>query len=117
MEKYKWITGRQLDINYKKLCLWHFKIFNYGFDAYLLKYEPHTILKEHIDKVENGKHYRLNIELWGFSMFWLIKNGERKEVDRNVIFFRPDVYPHGVNVYGSGCLKLSLGFVKFRKNN
>ena len=61
---FKWIEGRQLNVDYKKFCFLYLKIGNIGIDAYILKFKPNTILQWHTDVVENGNHYRWN---WTFK--------------------------------------------------
>ncbi len=113
---WKWVDGRQHGhgTDYKKFCLWSFKLFNWGFDAYILKYKP-SVLHEHIDPVEGGKHWRLNIKLQGIADFGKKIDGEWKYNRKIFNFFRPDIIPHTLLIYYTGCTKLSFGFVKFKK--
>jgi hypothetical protein len=113
MKLFKWITGRQQGTEYKKFCFLYFKFLNFGADAYILKYEPHTILKPHRDQID-GKHYRLNIEFCGEGKF------ESESVIFNlfdrVYFFRPDINTHNVTNYDKTRYVLSFGFAIFNKN-
>lgn len=110
----KWQKGRQ-ETDYEKLRLYSFRIWKLGFDAYVLKYKPDTYLKLHRDPVPSGKHWRLNIG-WGDSQFYICDYPRSKcgiHLGKfSLYFFRPDVYLHGLSVYGK-TYKLSLGFVKF----
>jgi len=110
----KWEKGRQEGTEYKKLCLYSFKIWKWGFDAYILKYKENTVLNTHTDPVKNGKHYRLNIG-WGVANFCC------KYYDQIIGYrigkltftaFRPDINPHSLYVF-ENTIKLSLGFVKY----
>lgn len=112
MKLWKWQTGRNKECSYQKFPLWYFKIGSYGFDGYILKYEPKTILPYHKDPVKNGKHWRINIKLKGIATFICDKCIYR---NRFITIFRPDIYEHMLFVYNRPCIKLSLGFVKFEK--
>lgn len=112
MKLFKWVKGRQKNCDYKKFTLWYFKIWKMGFDAYILSYKPNQILPTHMDPVEGGSHYRLNIG-WGKSKL-LVKS---KIWDVNwgklsIILFRPDLYSHSL-VINKPTRKLSFGFVKY----
>lgn len=109
MKLWKWQKGRQEGTEYQKFPLWYFKIWKWGFDAYILKYEPKTILKLHTDPVKDGKHWRLNIKLKGSSYFYRKDRGHNTKI---VNFFRPDIIPHELTVI-TKTYKLSFGFVKF----
>lgn len=113
MKLWKWTGGRQENCLYSKFTLWYFKLWKFGFDAYILDYEPKQVLKAHTDPVEGGSHYRLNIG-WGNSRLlvkskiWGFKLGKL-----SVYLFRPDLYIHSLVVNGH-TMKLSFGFVKFK---
>ncbi len=117
---WKWQRGRQEDAVYWKFTLWYFRIWRWGFDAYILKYPPFTLLKGHTDPVD-GRHYRLNIRLKGISYFSILRGktihseGSYKIVDKRFICFRPDIQKHTLLVTNRGCTKLSFGYVKFNK--
>ena len=116
MEKWKWCKGRQNNVTYEKFCLWSFKIWKWGFDAYILKYAGKTILPWHKDPVENGEHHRINITLKGFSAFYIRIDGVIEgAMWEDYGWFRPDLHEHMVDVFtDEGCTKLSIGFVKFK---
>jgi hypothetical protein len=119
MKFFKWLPGRISGLEYYKLPIYKFKIFNFGFDCYILKYPKSKwilmSLPKHFDKVENGEHWRLNIQIFGDSMFYVInKNGNKKYYPQRFILFRPDIQEHGLEIYNrKDCVKLSFGFVKF----
>jgi len=108
---FRWERGRQKS-GYDKMLLcgakWPIK-----FDTYLLKFPLGSEIAPHTDKVESGKHYRLNI---------VLKNANEGGVFicQNPIFetsriklFRPDTCEHQVSkiVKGTRYL-LSIGWVK-----
>lgn len=113
MKLWIWIKGRQHGCNYIKFTLWYFKIWKWGFDAYILKYRPFAVLSGHKDEVKNGKHWRLNIKITGKASFTIIKDGVRYSTEQRINLFRPDLYEHSLLVYKEGCTKFSFGFVKF----
>lgn len=114
MKLWKWQTGRQAKCEYKKLPLWHFRIWRWGFDAYVLKYQPDSHLPLHRDPISDGKHWRFNIG-WGNSKFNICDHCPTigwRIGKLSVYLFRPDIYLHGLSVYGK-TTKLSFGFAKF----
>lgn len=112
MKLWKWQQGRQKSTEYKKFPLWYFRIGKWGFDAYILKYEPNTVLDWHTDPVKGGKHWRLNIKLWGNSNFKIAKATGIDITNQTINLFRADCYSHSLVVF-TKTYKLSLGFVKF----
>lgn len=116
MKLFRWADGRQPGIEYKKFCFLFTRIWNWGFDGYILKYEPGTKLPFHLDPVD-GKMWRLNITLWGESIFFTKRTGGHSVgFDmhiRRINFFRPDIQPHALRVI-TKTYKLSLGFAKFK---
>ncbi len=102
---WKWKEGRQ-NTQYHKFQLIQIRK---CFDAYLIKYPANEILPAHKDKVENGKHYRLNIELWGRGKF-ICENPIFKWW--RIVLFRPDICEHSMINGSSSRLVLSIGWVK-----
>jgi hypothetical protein len=113
MSLWTWQKGRQKGTIYTKFPFYSFRIWKFGFDAFLLSYPEPTTLGFHRDPVENGKHWRMNIKFKGRSTFLIQKEDGLKWSKRIVNLFRPDKYPHALHVY-TPTLKLSLGFVKFK---
>lgn len=112
---FKWVKGRHFSTRYKKFTLWYFKFWKLGFDGYILNYEPNTVLDSHYDKVENAKHYRLNIEFSGSSVVETeMPIRKRSLLGMRYYMFRPDINEHKVIIGESGAKKISLGFVKFK---
>ncbi len=112
MKYFTWLNGRQESCNYKKMCIWSFKRFKFAFDFYILKYEANTALPWHLDKVEDGTHWRLNIKLKGRAYFF-IRNVSRKLIHDKIILFRPDIQEHQLIII-TPTIKLSFGFAKFK---
>jgi len=108
---FRWDRGRQQS-GYDKMLLcvaiWPIK-----FDLYFLKFPQGSEIAPHIDKVESGKHYRLNI---------VLKNADEggEFICENPIFetsriklFRPDICEHQVSKIEKGTRYLvSIGWVK-----
>lgn len=111
MQLFKWIKGRQDGTEYHKWCFLYWKIGRYGFDGYILRYEPMTSLPAHKDPID-GKHYRLNVKLKGRAYF--VCEQCIIQWKYRLALFRPDLYYHALAVV-TKTYKLSLGFAKFNK--
>ena len=116
MKLFRWLPGRQPGAEYKKFCFLYTKVGRYGFDGYILRYEPKTRLPLHRDHIK-GRMWRLNIKLFGNCVFFIENKGGKgyKATKRRINFFRPDIYTHGLFTY-TKTYKLSLGFAKFDKH-
>ena len=109
---FKWTGGRQEKCLYRKMLLMQFRIFKFGFDSYMLDYEPNQILPAHVDEVGNGKHYRINIG-WGKCKFIIKKTiFSLCKGKFSLHLFRPDINRHSLVINGH-TRKLSIGFVKY----
>lgn len=118
MKLWRWLPGRQRNCEYKKLCLWYFRIGKWGFDAYILRYKARSFLPIHTDVVSNGRHYRLNIKLWGKACFYISEkplSTKYKSTHKRFNFFKPDLHYHALNII-KNTTKLSFGFVKYIKS-
>lgn len=102
-----WKEGRQESTIYHKLTFFSQKIFNIGVDAHILRYPKGSILGMHVDEVK-GKHWRLNINLKGESIFACDECIYRSSW---MNLFRSDLNMHGLRVI-TKTYKLSLGFAK-----
>ena len=108
---FKWDKGRQLS-GYQKMLLirsqWLFK-----FDVYLLKFPQGSEIKQHVDTVTSGKHFRLNIVLKKAKQGGeFICNDLIFETAR-IKLFRPDICTHSVTEVVRGeRYVLSIGWVK-----
>ena len=83
------------------------------FDLYLLKFNKGSDVPPHIDKVEDGEHFRLNLILWaarkGGNFFCEHTVFESKRIK----LFRPDLYTHSVTEIKHGVrIVLSLGWIR-----
>ncbi|MCG7562843.1 2OG-Fe(II) oxygenase [Pseudoalteromonas sp. McH1-42] len=107
---WRWESGRQ-DSGYDKMLLggaiWPIK-----FDCYLIHFPAGSEIKQHVDQVTSGKHYRLNIILkhakqgGEFICQNTLLNWSR------VKLFRPDTEPHAVSRITEGSrYVLSIGWV------
>jgi hypothetical protein len=109
----QWQNGRQHGCEYKKFPLWYFKIWKFGFDCYILKYNSNQTLPGHKDPIKDGKHWRLNVG-YGVSNFVCEKLIFGKKLGKFTIFlFRPDLYEHSLHVFEK-TTKLSFGFAKYQ---
>lgn len=100
----KWRKGRQNSLKefYWKMLLFRFFRF---MDCYLIKVKCGAI-GYHTDKVENKKHYRLNIFLNSSDYEFYI---DFKPVTKRIVWFRPDMQPHSFFTK-SKVFILSIGF-------
>lgn len=118
MKLWKWTQGRQDGCDYKKFTLWYFKIWKFGFDGYIIKFEANSDLPPHHDVVPNGDHYRFNFLLKGKCTFHCLDGesefGPNTKWSRTsgTAFFRPDIQEHFL-ITQTKCTIFSLGFVKF----
>lgn len=106
----QWKDGRQ-GSGYAKFLLLT-GMFPLPFDCYILKYKEGSFISLHVDKVDSGKHYRLNV---------VVKAPEKGGVFTcekcifkfwRVAFFRPDMYEHAVSKIERGSRYVfSFGFV------
>ena len=107
---FDWESGRQ-NSGYDKIKLLESKRF-FKFDVYLLKFPVGSKIAPHIDTVDDGNHYRLNI---------ILKKAKAggEFICKNPIFetnriklFRPDISEHQVTsiIKGTRYL-LSIGWL------
>lgn len=113
MKLWQWQIGRQQGCEYQKFPLWYFKLWKFGFDAYILKYQSDQVLPTHRDPVKDGEHWRLNIG-YGVANFVCEKLIFGKRIGKLAIYlFRPDLYEHSLYVFEK-TTKLSIGFAKYK---
>lgn len=109
VKRLPWSKGRQ-GTGYNKICLFQSK--RLMCDCYLLYYPQGSEIPAHVDEVQEGKHYRLNIMLKRAK-----KGGEF--LCENPIYakyrtylFRPDISEHCVTRIDVGWrMMLSIGWV------
>ena len=104
---FDWIEGRQ-NSGYFKMPLFSSDLLR--LDCYLLKFEKGSHVPDHLDPVESGKHYRLNVILKR------AKGGEVKFAEKPIFscrwfhLFRPDVVTHSMTQVDDGTVyMLSIG--------
>lgn len=106
----KWSNGRQ-NTGYDKITFLSLKFF-IPFDLHLLRFKKGSFIPNHIDSVDYGKHYRLNIIIKNAKIGgdFICKNPifETKRIK----FFRPDISEHSVTEVISGNrYVISFGFI------
>ena len=99
----QWEKGRQ-GTGYRKLLLAR----GHRWDAWLLDYPVGVEVPEHTDGVSEGRHWRLNIRLFGEDTF----AGRAVFRRGRFVLFRPDVMPHAVKPVKRRRMVLSFGFVE-----
>lgn len=110
IKKFSWERGRQ-GTGYNKIRL--FESQRFKCDGYLLYYPEGSEIPLHIDHVDTGRHFRLNIMLKKAQ-----KGGDF--ICENPVFrgwrmflFRPDISAHAVSRIERGWrLMLSIGWVR-----
>lgn len=110
MELFTWLKGRQYGIDYKKWCFLFWRIGKWGFDGYFLKYKKGH-LPVHTDPIDGGKHWRINIKLYGNCYFAC--NNQILHWGEFLHVFRPDINPHCLWI-SRDTLKISIGIVHFK---
>ena len=110
MKLFTWIGGRQAS-GYDKMPLFISK--RLKLDLYLIRFPVGAHVPTHKDPVEKGyKHHRLNYMITGNynigqRMYVL---GPSKRFWR-FIYFRPDVFEHGLQDRKTEALMISLGWL------
>ena len=103
----KWVDGRQKS-GYLKSTFFQFK----RLDMHLIKYPEGASIPEHIDAVEYGKHYRLNIILKQPKKGGIFKCDKTIIDWKNVKLFRSDIHKHSVTKIDIGeRVVLSIGVI------
>ena len=108
---FRWQKGRQKTGYHKMLlagALWPIK-----FDMYLLKFPEGCEVPPHTDKVNSGKHFRLNIVIKQAKSGGQFLCKSPIYCSNRIKFFRPDVCEHSVTKVISGNrYLLSIGWVR-----
>ncbi|GAB3263404.1 2OG-Fe(II) oxygenase [Chitinimonas naiadis] len=86
-----------------------------GFDGHLIHYPRGSHIPPHTDKVQRGRHYRINLVLWqpaqgGEFQCFDAQGRPAWSLWRRLFFFRPDVMTHSVTACGGRRIVLSLGW-------
>lgn len=110
-QAWRWQRGRQAG-GYDKMLLLT-GLWPLPFDMYLIRYPEGSFISPHIDTVDSGRHFRLNIVLWQAQ-----RGGDfvcKKPIfeTKRIKFFRPDVCEHSVTPVEKGRRYLfSIGWVR-----
>jgi hypothetical protein len=108
---FRWEKGRQASGYDKMLLLWG--KFPVPFDWYLLRFPTGSEIPPHVDAVQKGRHFRLNIILRKAQ-----KGGEFQCPDPiwnrpRIKLFRPDLSLHSVTKVEAGSrLVFSVGWIR-----
>ncbi len=107
---WRWRGGRQAT-GYEK-CLLLALPWPIPCDLYLLRFRAGTVVPPHRDRVERGRHYRLNLILRAARRGGEFVCARPIYVSRRIKFFRPDLETHEVTRIEEGTrYVLSLGWV------
>lgn len=107
---FRWRFGRQHSGYYKMLLLWFKYII--PFDIYLLKFPEGSEILPHIDTVDFGKHYRINLIIKKSIIGGEFKVQHSIYETSRIKVFRPDIYEHSVSKIVKGeRILLSFGFI------
>ena len=111
LNKLNWTSGRR-DGGYKIIRLFESKFFRC--DSYLLYYQEGSSIAPHVDKVTEGKHYRINIELIKAKIGGqFILKGEPYFKLWRAVCFSPNEQEHQVTKIEKGYrLVFSIGWIK-----
>ncbi|MGI9282470.1 MAG: 2OG-Fe(II) oxygenase [Endozoicomonas sp.] len=108
---FRWQKGRQ-NTGYDKMLLGG-GLWPVPFDLYLLRFLEGHEIPPHVDQVESGEHYRLNIILKSPESGGEFICREPIYESRLIKFFRSDLSEHSVNKILKGRrYVLSIGWVK-----
>ncbi|WP_105213669.1 2OG-Fe(II) oxygenase [Pseudoalteromonas sp. T1lg22] len=107
----RWQMGRQLS-GYDKMFLagayWPIK-----FDCYLLRFKQGSFIKRHTDKVESGRHYRLNIVIKAAGKGGEFVCEQPIYASKRIKLFRPDMHAHEVTEVEEGTRYVfSVGWIR-----
>jgi 2OG-Fe(II) oxygenase superfamily len=107
---FRWQIGRQLS-GYDKMLLWQIPLPLVWIDGYLLRFRKGSKILPHTDKVNNYKHYRLNIVLKSAEQGGEFVCNDSYINTKRFKFFRSDIMEHQVLEVTQGSrYVLSLGF-------
>lgn len=86
-----------------------------GFDGHLIHYPVGSHIPPHIDRVAQGRHYRINLVLWqprqGGQFDCRDAQGRPCwSLGRRLFFFRPDLMTHSVSRCEGKRVVFSLGW-------
>ena len=103
-----WELGRQ-GTGYEKLKIFSF----WRVDCYLLRLPEGSYIPKHVDKIDSGKHYRLNIILKDAKVGGVFICDNPIYETKRVKLFRSDLSEHSVAMVIKGTrYVLSIGWSK-----
>jgi hypothetical protein len=107
---FRWQSGRQ-GSGYDKMLLFTAR-WPLRFDSYLIRYPEGASIPPHVDPVQQGRHYRLNVILKSPRAGGEFVCANPIFATRRIKLFRPDACEHSVTrVEGGRRYVLSLGWV------
>jgi hypothetical protein len=107
---FRWQRGRQMS-GYDKMLLLH-GLWPLPFDLYLLRFPEGAEIPAHVDTVQQGAHYRLNIVIWQAESGGEFICDDPIYTSRRVKYFRPDISKHSVTHVCNGTrYVLSTGWI------
>lgn len=107
---FQWEKGRQ-NTGYEKMLLGSGKWPN-PFDLYLLRFREGQGIPPHVDQVQSGKHYRLNIILKSSRQGGFFCCTSPIYETSRIKYFRSDLSEHSVSTVQKGTrYVLSIGWV------
>ena len=108
---FRWQVGRQKS-GYDKMLLLTGKI-PVPFDVYILRFPVESEILEHVDAVESGDHYRLNIIIKKAKSGGLFFCTNSVFETERIKLFRPDISKHSVSKIIAGTrYVLSIGWIR-----
>lgn len=107
---FRWEQGRQ-GTGYEKMLLFTAR-WPLRFDSYLLRYPTGSEIPPHVDPVESGRHYRLNVVVRSSKSGGEFVCATPLFATNRIKFFRPDVSEHSVTRVVAGTrYVLSIGWL------
>ena len=107
----RWQRGRQ-ESGYDKMLLLQ-SLWPLPFDVYLLKFPTGSEITPHVDRVESGAHYRLNMVIRRARSGGEFVCTNAIHDSPRIKLFRPDVCEHSVTRVESGTrYVLSIGWIR-----
>ena len=107
---FRWQSGRQ-GSGYDKMLLFTAR-WPLRFDSFLIRFPEGSGIPPHTDRVQQGRHYRLNLILKSPRSGGEFVCSQPIFATRRIKFFRPDACEHSVTrVEGGSRYVLSIGWV------
>ena len=107
----RWQRGRQ-DSGYDKMLLLQ-SLWPLPLDVYLLRFPTGSQIQPHVDRVESGAHYRLNLVIQRARAGGEFACSNAIHDSPRIKLFRPDICEHSVSRVDSGTrYVLSVGWVR-----